>query len=84
MYQCMAYNTVGAILSRRASLQFACKSVFVTCFGFFLRGNSVEVYQHLENNADVHRTEWAIFAIFIRVLQCRCDGTLSNMGAVLV
>uniref|UniRef100_A0A3P9CVZ1 Contactin-3 n=1 Tax=Maylandia zebra TaxID=106582 RepID=A0A3P9CVZ1_9CICH len=25
MYQCMAYNTVGAILSRRASLQFACK-----------------------------------------------------------
>lgn len=30
MYQCMAFNTVGAILSRRASLQFACKlqSVF--------------------------------------------------------
>uniref|UniRef100_A0A3B4YUB3 Contactin-3-like n=1 Tax=Seriola lalandi dorsalis TaxID=1841481 RepID=A0A3B4YUB3_SERLL len=25
LYQCMAYNTVGAILSRRASLQFACK-----------------------------------------------------------
>lgn len=25
MYQCMAFNTVGAILSRRASLQFACK-----------------------------------------------------------
>lgn len=34
MYQCMAYNTVGAILSRRASLQFACKllSVFVSYF----------------------------------------------------
>lgn len=27
MYQCMAYNTVGAILSRRASLQFACKLI---------------------------------------------------------
>lgn len=32
MYQCMAYNTVGAILSRRASLQFACKFQFVTFF----------------------------------------------------
>ena len=31
MYQCMAFNTVGAILSRRASLQFACKftSLFI-------------------------------------------------------
>lgn len=34
MYQCMAYNTVGAVLSRRASLQFACKllSEFVNLF----------------------------------------------------
>lgn len=36
LYQCMAYNTVGAILSRRASLQFACKLQSEDVTFFFL------------------------------------------------
>lgn len=66
MYQCMAFNTVGAILSRRASLQFACKSVF--CFGLvFLLGNGMPV--HSENNADA--TEPG--AQYLQYLSVRCN-----------
>lgn len=37
----------------------------------------MEVFLHLANNTDAHRTGWLIFAIFIRVLQHWSEATLN-------
>lgn len=62
MYQCMAFNTAGAVLSRRASLQFACElQLLIDLFIYLLEANGTSARS--ESSAVNGCT---ILAIFIR------------------
>lgn len=62
MYQCMAFNTAGAVLSRRASLQFACElQLLIDLFIYLFEANGTS--PRSESSAVNGCT---ILAIFIR------------------
>lgn len=79
VYQCMAYNTAGAILSRRAHLKFACKSLPVTLCHSSLRGGVVVAL----GQQITPRPMRQLFAIFIRLPQPSCEAAL-NVKSVCV